>query len=85
MVVAGTEVRIAHDLALLAAQDQHHLGVGLEPDHTVDHHRTGSLQAAGHLQVGLFVEARAQFDHRSDLLAVTRRIHQGVDDFRVGP
>ena len=84
VVVTGAQVRITHDFTVLAAQDQHHLGVGLEPDHTVDHHRTRSLQAAGHLQVGLFVEARAQFDHRSDLLAVTGGVHQRVDDLRVG-
>ncbi|MNH05081.1 hypothetical protein D3C79_643950 [compost metagenome] len=77
-------MRITHDLALLAAQDQHHLGVGLEADHAVDHHRTGCLQAASHLQVGLFVEARAQLDHCGDFLAVTRRVHQRIDDFRVG-
>ncbi|MNI35857.1 hypothetical protein D3C73_898940 [compost metagenome] len=42
------------------------------------------MQTAGQLQVGLFVEPRPQFDHRSDFLAVTRRIHQRIDDFRVG-
>ena len=84
VVVTGAQVRVTHDLAGFATQDQHHLGVGLEADHAVDHHRTGRLQTAGQLQVGLFVEPRAQFDHRGDFLAVTRRIHQRIDDFRVG-
>lgn len=83
VVVAGTQMRVTHDLARFASQDQHHLGVGLEADHTVDHHRTGGLQTAGQLQVGFFVEAGTQFDHRGDFLAVTRRIDQRIDDFRV--
>ncbi|MCY1341494.1 hypothetical protein D9M69_274450 [compost metagenome] len=85
VVVAGAEVRVAAQLAILATEDEHHLGVGLEADHAVDHHRAGLLQAAGELQVGFLVEARAQLDHRGDLLAVARRFHQRVDDFRVGP
>ena len=84
MVVAGAQVRVAAQFAVLATEDQHHLGVGLEADHAVDHYRAGLLQAAGQLQVGLFVEAGAQLDHRGDLLAVACRLDQGVDDLRVG-
>ena len=84
VVVAGTQVRVTHDLPRLAAQNQHHLGVGLEADHTIDHHRTGSLQAAGQLQVGLFVKARTQLDHRSHFFTVTCCINQRINDFRVG-
>lgn len=83
MVVAGAQVRVAAQFAVLATKDQHHLGVGLEADHAVDHYRAGLLQAAGQLQVGLFVEAGAQLDHRGDLLAVACRLDQGVDDLRV--
>ena len=84
VVVAGTQVGVANNLARFAAQNQHHLGVGLETHHAIDHHRTGSLQATGQLQVRLFIETRTQFDHRGDFLAVARGIDQGVDDFRIG-
>src|SRR5471032_3068675 len=84
VVVASAQVRVTHNLAGFAAQDQHHLGVGLETDHAVDHHGTGRLQAAGQLQVGLFVKTRTQLDHRGDFLAVSRGVYQCVDDFRVG-
>ncbi|VVN75115.1 hypothetical protein PS687_05804 [Pseudomonas fluorescens] len=84
VVVTGAQVGVTHDLTGFAAQDQHHLGVGLEADHAVDHHRAGRLQAAGQLQVGFFVEPRTQFDHRRDFLAVTCCVHQRIDDFRVG-
>src|SRR3546814_4615442 len=43
-----------------------------------------TLFRSGQLQVGLFIEARPQLDHRRDLFAISRRVHQGVDDFRVG-
>src|SRR5471032_3144098 len=84
VIVASAQVRVTHNLAGFAAQDQHHLGVGLETDHAVDHHGTGRLQAAGQLQVGLFVKTRTQLDHRGDFLAVSRGVYQCVDDFRVG-
>src|SRR3990167_7411205 len=85
VVVASAQVGVANNLAVLAAQNQHHLGVGFKAHHTVDHHRTSSLQATGQLQVGLFIKARAQLDHRGDFLAVARGFHQRIDDLRVGP
>ena len=84
VVVTGTQMRITHDFTALATQDEHHLGVGLEPHHAIDDHRTGGLQAAGQLQVGFFVEARAQFDDCGHFLAVARGIHQRIDDLGVG-
>ncbi len=84
VVVTRPQVRVSNDFARLATQDQHHLGVRLETDHAVDHYRTGRLQAAGQLQVGLFVEPRTQLDHRRDFLAVARGINQRIDNFRVG-
>lgn len=84
VVVTGAEVRVTDDFAGLTTQDQHHLGVGLEANHTVNHHRTGRLQTAGQLQVGFFVKTRTQFDDRRHFLAVTRGIHQRIDDLGVG-
>ena len=84
VVVARAQVRIAHDFARLTTQNQHHLGVGLEPHHPVDHYCARSLQTAGQLQVGLFVKTRTQLHHRRHFLAVTRRIHQRIHDLGVG-
>ena len=84
MVVAGAQVYVAFQVLLFAAQNQHHLGVGLEAHHAVDHHRAGLLQAAGQLQVGLFVKACAQLDHHGHFLAITGGIDQRVDDLGVG-
>ncbi len=84
MVVARAEMGVAPQLTILAAQNQHHLGVGLVAHHAVDHHCPGLLQAAGQLQVGFLIEACPQLDDRGDLFAVTRGFNQCVDDFRVG-
>ncbi len=85
VIVTGAQVHVAFQVLLFAAQDQHHLGVGLEADHAVDHHGTGLLQAAGQLQVGFLVKARPQLDHHGHFLAVTGGIDQRVDDLGVGP
>ena len=83
VVVAGAQVHVAPQLAAFAAHDQQHLGMGLVAHHTVDHLCAGLLQAVGHAQVGVLVEARAQLHHHGDVLAVARGLHQRVDDGRV--
>ena len=82
MIVAGTQVRIAHQFAAFAALNQHQLGMRLDADHTVDHHGTRLLQARSQRQVGLLIEARAQLDYGSHFLAGARRVDQRIDDFR---
>ena len=72
VVVARAQVRVAAQPAALAAQDQRHLGVGLVPDHAVDHVRAGRLQARGPVDVGLLVEARLQLDHAGHFLAAVQ-------------
>ncbi len=83
VIVAGTQVDIAAQLAAFAAHDQQHLGVGLEPDHAVDDLHAGFLQTVGEAEVGLLIEARAQLDHHGDVLAVAGRLDQRVHDQRV--
>ena len=80
MVVAGAQVAVAADAPGLAPHDQHHLGVRLVADHAVHDVRAGFLQARGQLDVGFLVEARAQLDHDSDVLAGVRGRHQRIDD-----
>ena len=85
MVVACTEVRIAVQALLAAADDQHHLGVGFVSDHAVQHLGTGLLQPLGQLNVGFFVEACAQFDDYGDLLARPGRRFQDVGQVGLEP
>ncbi len=84
VVVAGAQVHVVAQPLLLAAHDMHHLGVGLVGHHPIDDDGAGLLQPRGERQVVGLVEARAQLDHHRDLLAVPGRLHQGVDDGRVG-
>ena len=83
MVVAGAEVAVAAYALRFAAHDQHQLGVRLVADHAVHDVRAGFLQPRRQLDVGLFIEARAQLDDHRDVLAGLRRRHQRVDDVRL--
>ena len=58
VVVAGTEVAVAADAVGLLADDEQHLGVGLQPDEPVDDVHAGFLEHVGTFDVGLLVEAR---------------------------
>ena len=62
---------------------QQHLGVGLQPDHAVDDLDSCPLELTRPADVGLFVEARLQFDQRGDRLAGLGRLDQGLDDRRI--
>ena len=84
VIVAGAEVRIALELALLPAHHQDHLGVGLVADHAVDHVRADCLQLRRPVDIGFLLETRHQFDHYRDFLAAARRFHQQVHQFGLG-
>ena len=56
--------------------------MGLESDDAVHDVRAGFLQAVGQLDVGFFVESRAQLDDHRDVLAGLRGGDQRVDDRR---
>ena len=72
MVVAGAEMAVAAQAVGFAAHDHRHLGVRLEPHHAVHDVRAGFLQAVRQLDVGFFVESRAQLDDDRDVLAGLR-------------
>ena len=84
VVVAGGQMRVVFEAGVLAPHHQDHFGVRLVADHAVDHVRAGVLQFFRQVDVGLFVEARAQFDHHRDFLAVARRLEQGVHHAGLG-
>ena len=80
VVVAGADMGIAAQRALLATQHEAYLGVRLQFDEAVDHLHAGPLQVARQAKVGFLVEARLQFDQRRDVLAGFRRLDQRGDD-----
>ena len=83
VIVAGTQVHVAAQLATFAPHHQQHLGVGLVADHAIDDLDAGILQPVGQAQVGFLVEARAQLHHHGDVLAVARGLDQVLDDGRI--
>ncbi len=55
--------------------------MGFEPDDAIHHLRPDRLQPLGLVDVGLFVEARLELDHRRDFLAPAHRLAQQVGHF----
>ena len=83
VVVAGREVRVALQAALLAPRHEQQLGVRLQADDAVDDLRADRLEPLGPVDVGLLVEARLQLDDRHHFLAAPRRLDQQVHQRRV--
>ena len=84
MIIAGAEVTIVDQRAALAPHHHRQLGVGLELDEAVDDLRAGALEIPRPADVGLFIEARLQFDQRRDRFARLRRFDQRPHDRAVG-
>ena len=63
MVIARTKVCIAAQCLAFTPDNQHHFRMCFEADNAVNHLHAGLLQTVGKIQVGFFVETRAQFDH----------------------
>ncbi len=81
MIITGTQMHITFIFIAFFAHNQHHLGVGFIAHHTIDHHRTGFLQAVSQVEVFFFVKARTQFNNHGHFFAVTGSIHQSVHNF----
>ena len=56
----------------------------LQPHQSIDDLRADRLQALGHIDVGLLVEARLQLHDDRDFLAQLRRLLQQIDQHRPG-
>ena len=82
VVVAGREVRVALQAAVLAPGHEEQLGVRLQADDAVDDLRADLLEALGPVDVGLLVEARLQLDHGHHFLAAPGRLDQQVHQRR---
>ena len=82
VVVAGAEMDVVAQLAVLAAHHKRHLGVGLQLQEAEDHLNAGALQVACPADVGFLVEARLELDQRRDRLARLGGIDQGALEVR---
>ncbi len=80
MIVAGAQVAVAPDSARLAPHDHGQLGVRLVADDAVHDVRSGLLQPVRQLDVGLFVETRAQLNDDRHVLAGVGGGNERVDD-----
>ena len=85
VVVAGTQVAVAHHLSPFTAGDQQHLGVRLEPHHTVHDLRPHRLKGLGPVDVGLLVKPGFQLHHGHHLLATAHSFAQQVQHLRIRP
>ena len=80
VVVAGAHVAVTGDALTLLADHEAGLGVGLEPDQSVDDVHPGTLEPAGPFDVVLFVEARLELHQGDHLLATLGRLDQRCHD-----
>ena len=80
VVVARADVCIALKFFLFLAHHQNNLGVGFQPQNSVDNMNPGLLQMPGPLDVVVLVKSRFQFHQRHHLLAVFCGADQCSDD-----
>ena len=83
MIIAGAEMHIMPEPIGIAPDDEERFAMRLQTDHAVNDMRARFLQPARPLNVGRFVEARAQFDQRGHLFAGVGRVDQRLDDRRI--
>ncbi|CAB4599369.1 unannotated protein [freshwater metagenome] len=80
VVVAGTEVHVSTQSIGILANDQHALGVGLQPHHAVDDVDTGPFEGLGPGDVGGLVEAGLQFHQHRHLHTAFGRANEVSGD-----
>ncbi len=80
VVVAGADVAVVTQHAVLLADDERELAVRLEADEAVDDVHAGLLELARPHDVRRFVESRLDLDEGQHLLAGLRRVDQRLHD-----
>ncbi len=80
VVVAGADVAVVAEPALLLADHEGELAVRLQPDEPVDDVHAGLLELPRPADVGLLVEARLDLDEGEHLLAGLGRVDERLDD-----
>ena len=76
-------MRVTHQLACFTPCHQHHLGVGFQSHHTINHLGTYGLQSLRPIDVGFFIEPGFDFHHRRDFLAAQHCFSQQIHQSRI--
>ena len=84
MIIAGADMAIGDQRIALAAHHHRQLGVGLQFDEAEHDLRAGAFEIARPADIGLFVEARLEFDQRRHRFARLGRLDQRMHDRTVG-
>src|SRR5712692_1697107 len=83
MIIARTDMRVAAKTVVVLANHQNYLAMRFEADHSVGYVNSKFLEPGRKLDVRRLIEARLQLDDDCDLLAVSCRIAQVADNFRI--
>ena len=83
VIIAGAEMDVTPEPIGIAPNDEQRFAMRLQSDHAVDDVRAGFLEAASPLNVGRFIETRAQFHDGRDLFAGGGGVDQRFDDGRI--
>ena len=83
MIIAGAEMDVVTEMIGIAAHDEERFAVRLQTDDAVNDMRARFLELARPLNIGRFIETRAQLDERGDLLAGGGGVHERFDDGRI--
>ncbi len=83
MIIAGPQVHVTPELVGVAPNDQQCLAVRFQADDAVNDVGACFLEPPRPLNIGRFIETRAQFYNCRDLLAGIGRVNQRLDDRRV--
>jgi len=84
VVVAGSEVAIAHELAAFPANDHREFGVHLETRKAVGHVHASLLKRAGPFDVRPLVEPSLELDDNGNLFARLDRFDQRTHHWALG-
>ena len=83
VVVAGTEVGITFEHAVLAADYQCHFGMNFVAEYAVNDVCTCIFKLLRPVDVVGLIKTRHQFDHDGNLFACQRGLHQGAYEFGI--
>ena len=78
--IAGTDVAVVCDVACLLPLDQDQLAVHLQARDTKHHLNAEVRQTLGPVDVGLFIKACLQLDHRQNPLSIVDCINESITD-----
>ena len=83
MIIAGAQMHVMAQMIGIAPHDEERFAVRLQTNHAVNDMRAGFFQLARPLNVGRFIETRAQFHQRGHLLAGIGGVNERFDNRRI--